>query len=256
MIEFIEQCKGLDADKLKISDSELFYSSIKYDGVYIQIQKEGDKVVFFTSSGKEFTCCYAVEFLKLDFDFKIETEYIVDGGKLGTRAKADNEIKKTVKDSSFELTGKFMVFDILNSGRNFQDRFINSGYCFLSRNGCFERITHVSMTFAMGKNMLEGVIKEGLEGLYLIKPTHMQVPGKKSKDAVKLKNKLTADLVCVGWDGIYLLLQDDDGLTAKVAASGMQEYITEGMVVEIEYEQIIKTYNHAVFKRIRHDKMS
>jgi hypothetical protein len=71
-----------------------------------------------------------------------------------------------------------------------------------------------------------------------------------------LKHKFTADLVCVGWDGIYLLLQDDNGLTAKVAASGMQEHIHEGDIVEIEYEQIIKTYNQAVFKCIRHDKMA
>jgi len=249
--EFTKQCKGEDADKLKILDSELFYTSIKYDGVYIQMHKTGDLVQFFTSSGKEFSCVYAAEFAKLDFDFKIETEYICDGGKLGTRAKADNEIKKAVKDSSFQLTGEFMIFDAL-SGEYYEDR-LGLFLKFLQNN--FKVALGEEISFREAKEKLEEVAADGWEGLFLKKATHVQVAGKKSKDAVKLKKKYTADLVCVGWDGYYLLLQDDNGLTAKVAASGMQDYIKEGDIVEIEYEQIIKTYNQAVFKAIRHDKM-
>jgi len=252
MSKFIKQCKGLDADKLKISDSEMFYCSIKYDGVYIQIHKTGDVIQFFTSSGKEFSCVYAADFLKLDFDFKIETEYICDGGKLGTRAKADNEIKKAVKDSSFQLTGMFMIHDSLEDGVAYEDR----DFLLIGLSSTHNSVFKHTMTYKEAKSKLLDVTKEGWEGLFLKKPTHIQVAGKKSKDAVKLKKKYTADLVCVGWDGIYLLLQGDDGLTAKVAASGMQEHITEGMIVEIEYEQIIKTYNQATFKCIRHDKRS
>lgn len=249
-MKFIPQCKGTDADKLNISNSEMFYSSIKYDGVYIQIQKEGDKVSFFTSSGKEFSCVYAAEFLKLDFDFKIETEYICDGGKLGTRAKADNEIKKAVKDSTFPLTGKFMIFDSLESDVARIDRDFS-----FPKSKEFESVFNYLMDFKEAKDLMSQNLKDGWEGLFLIKPSHMQA-GKKSKDAIKLKHKFTADLVCVGWDGYYLLLQDDDGLTAKVAARGMEDHIKEGDIVEIEYEQIIKTYNVAVFKGVRHDKMA
>jgi len=253
MSDFIKQCKGLDADKLTISDSEMFYCSIKYDGIYIQIHKTGSDVSFFTSSGKKFDCIFAAEFTKLDFDFKIETEYICDGGKLGTRAKADNEIKKAVKDSSFELTGKFMIFDVLRDELMFCERLniLND----FNKNGfyipCFNE-----ESYKISRFKLEHFATDGWEGLFLKKGSHRNFAGKKSKDAVKLKHKFTADLVCTGWDGFYLLLQDDSGLTAKVAASGMQEHISEGDIVEIEYEQIIKTYNQAVFKCIRHDKMA
>jgi len=255
MSKFITQCKAEDADKLKISPSEVFFSSIKYDGIYIQIHKTGDVVQFFTSSGKEFDCVYAAEFAKLDFDFKIETEYICDDGKLGTRFKADNEIKKAVKDSSFQLTGMFMVFDSLEADNEFHARYVYTLRKFMGYHAFIDVAYHVEISYFEALNKLDLASEAEWEGLMLKKPTHIQ-KGKKSKDAVKLKKKYTADLVCTGWDGYYLLLQDDNGLTAKVAARGMEEHIKEGDIVEIKYEQIIKTYNQATFKCIRHDKMA
>lgn len=266
-IEFIKQCKGLDADKLNIADDEMFYESLKYDGVYIQIQKHGDLVSFFTSSGKEFACRFSEYFRKFDFNFKIETEYICDGGKLGTRAKADNEIKKVVKNSSFELTGQFVVTDIIGISKDsmlrdmtsflFEERllyFLKFTYFEIEDYMPFFTATNSLISYSNAKKKLEVVADSGREGLFLKSPSHTILIGKKVKNAVKLKKKLTADLTCTGWDGIYLLLQDDDGLTAKVPCSGMQDYISLGDVVEIEYEQIINTYNIPVFKRVRDDK--
>ena len=249
MSDFIKQCKGVDADKLNISDDEMFYSSIKYDGVYIQIHKAGDIVQFFTSSGKEFGYSHSKEFEKFDFDFKIECEYICDGGKLGARFKADNEIKKVVKDSSFLLTGEFKVFDILNSELVFSKR-VEMLPMFGSM-----AVEYELSSFLAAKTILPVYSKNGTEGLFLKKPAHINLAAKKSKDAVKLKMKYTADLVCIGFDGNFLLLQGDDGLNTKVSASAMIEYISIGDVIEIEYEQIVKTYVNTTFRCIRHDKV-
>lgn len=57
MIEFTKQCKGTDADKLKISDNEVFWYGKKYDGVYIQIQKEVMKLLFLLLVEKDLTVC-------------------------------------------------------------------------------------------------------------------------------------------------------------------------------------------------------
>lgn len=250
--EFIKQCKGVDADKLKISDSEKLYVSVKYDGVYVQVHKTGDVVQFFTSSGKEFSCIYCAEFKKLDFDFKIETEYTVDGGKLGTRFKANQEIQKAVKDSSFELTGKFMIFDSLESGvaRIYRD------FTFPKVDE-FESVFNYLMDFLEAKSLMKQNLKDGWEGFFLIKPSHIQ-EGKKSKDAVKLKHKFTADLIATGVDGLCVSLVDENGVVAKVTVgSDVAAMVEPGVtVVEIEYEQIIKSYNVAVFKDIRFDKMA
>ncbi len=97
MNSFIKQCKGIDADKAKIDDSELFYCSIKYDGVYVQIHKTGDTVDFFTSSGKKFYCSNGDDFKKLDFDFKIECEYICDAVNLAQLLKRIMRLKKLLK---------------------------------------------------------------------------------------------------------------------------------------------------------------
>ena len=254
MSEFIKQCKGVDADKLNISDDEMFYCSIKYDGVYVQIHKTGDVVQFFTSGGKEFYCSYGEEFKKLDFDFKVETEYTVDGGKLGTRFKADQEIKQVVKDSSFQLTGQFMIFDSLEDNVPYIERrfeillvkdFINS-------------VFKHTISYKEARELLQNVSADGWEGLFLVRPSHIQVAGKKSKDAIKLKKKFTADLVVTSIDGFYLSLIDEEtGMTTKVSVGADVANMVEiGHIVEIEYEQIVKTYNICVFKDIRFDKMS
>lgn len=255
-MKFIKQCKGIDANKANIQDSEMFYSSIKYDGIYVQIHKLGDTVKFFTSSGKEFYCSHGEEFKKLDFDFKVEAEYCVDFGKLGTRFKADNEIKKAVKDSSFQLTGAFVIFDSLED-TEFEKRLITiDKFSFSSE--FYRCVNHSIVSYKEAKQKIEALSTFGWEGLFLIKASHIQVEGKKSRDAFKLKNKFTADLTIVSIDGIYLSLVDNEnGLTAKVSVGkDVAEMVNIGDIIEIEYEQIVKTYNHPVFKQIRYDKMA
>lgn len=258
MSNFIQQSKGFDANKVKISDSEMFYVSIKYDGVYIQIHKSGDVVQFFTSSGKEFDCSLSSEFKKFDFDFIIETEYIVDGGKLGARAKANSEIKKSIKNPSFSLTGEFKIHDVLdfNNSDNFDYDFrLRLQHFSNSFDGMF--IENTLMKYSDAKDILKKCVENNEEGLFLKKPTHKHIVGKKTNGAIKLKNKLTADLCVSNINGLNVELVDENGLVAKIVASSQISNMLEiGYIVEIEYEQIIHTYNQAVFKDIRFDKMN
>ena len=249
MSNFIKQCKGLDIDKVNILDDEIFYSSVKLDGIYIQVHKKNNIVSFFTSSGKKFLCNLDKEFLKFDFDFIVETEYICNGGKLGTRAIADNEIKKVVKDNSFLLSGKFKIFDVLNTQLTFKDRYYKYSNKFGSM-FCNNEL----ISFKDAKEKLKDNYKNSMEGLFLKRDIHINIAGKRTKDAIKLKHKLTADLFCVGWKGDYIILKDDDNRVVNVLAKNLQKYININDVIEIEYEQIIKTYVNAKFKCIRHDK--
>lgn len=187
-------------------------------------------------------------FLGFDFDFKIETEYICDGGKLGTRFKADNEIKKVIKDSTFALTGKFKVFDVLINELMFCERLKE-----LERFG-YMAVSYSKYTFGNIKEKLEKVSLNGDEGLFLKKDEHRNFAGKKVSNAIKLKKKFTADLEVIEIDGIYATLQDENGLIVKNLVVNM-DCIKIGDILEIEYEQIAKTYVVPVFKSIRYDKM-
>ena len=249
MNEFILQCKGIDADKVNIPDYEMFYSSKKYDGIYIQIQKSRDDVSFYTSSGKEFSCIFAVEFSKYDFDFKIETEYICDGGKLGTRSKADNEIKKAVKDSNFQLTGEFKIHDVLRFDHLFCER--------LSILKKFDNVVEFDLiSYSQTKQNLNIVSSDGWEGLFLKKATHIHRPGKRSNDAIKLKPKYTVDLPVFDIVKNWLWCKDDQNRIAKVQVGfDVAANTNIGDIIEVQYEQIQKTYVQAVYVTHRYDKI-
>jgi len=254
-MKFIEQCKGIDADKSKVKDSDMFLASKKYDGVYVQIQKENDKVCFFTSSGKEFDCNFREYFLQFDFDFKIECEYFIGDGSLGLRFYADNELKKVVKDDKFLLTGSLAIFD-----------FINFDMCFLDRLESLKRFKNTNSVFVVefelisyidAKNRLLECVKIKQEGLFLKRENHKYIEGKKSNDALKLKYKFTADLKVYSIKNGYISLIDSDGRIVNNLPVGMMtNYINVNDIVEIEYEQILETYQVPVFKCIRHDKVS
>jgi len=254
---FIEQCKGIDANKINIKDEDIFLVSQKYDGIYIQIQKKDNEISFFTSSGKDFKCSVGNDFLalNLDYDFIIEAEYILKDGLLGTRAYADNEIKKVIKDNNFKLNGTFMIHDIININKNFIDREKHFNV-FQSYTNSFIPVKNVLMNFSDAKKLLDIFRSENKEGLILKKENYIYKTGKRTNDIIKLKPKYTADLKVISIKDDYYTLEDDCGrIINNLRISGIAEYAKIGTIIEIEYEQLLNTYQIPVFKCIRFDKM-
>jgi DNA ligase-1 len=113
------------------------------------------------------------------------------------------------------------------------------------------------------------MVNKGWEGMYLKHKTHTQRAGKRVNDAIKLKFRATADLLCVDMEpgeGKYegmigsLILRDSEGRLVSVG-SGLNDIDRQrpdmyfiNKVIEIEYEQIIDTYIQPTFVRIREDK--
>lgn len=287
----IAQCKGKDLNKVPKSKlGNEFYQSIKYDGHYVQIVKVAGLVRFFTSGGKEFYIEHiADELFNLNpfEDFILEAEYIADTtGKLGNRGKA---AKLTTYRTNFEkgldsgaVPDKdiFKVFDCIWS-RNLK----HNGGLEPGCNTFSERLdylhtlelgTHCELVEYFGPQSLEeckestkGFVNRGYEGTYLKAPGHLYNPGKRVNNAIKLKLRPTADLLCIDvedGEGKYtgmigsLVLQDSTGRIVRVG-SGLDDYQRSlkpsefvGNIVEIEYEQILDTYIQPTFVTVRNDK--
>lgn len=287
----IKQCKGKDLGKVPKSKLEdLFYASIKYDGHYVQIKKQDNKVAFHTSGGKEFYIEHiADELINLNpfEDFIIEAEYIADtSGKLGNRGKA---ARLTTYRTNFEkgldsgaIPGKdiFKVFDCIWSNNLKHNTGIELGCnVFGDRLSMLKTLdlgTHLEVveftsliTLNECKELAKVKVKHGFEGLYLKSPGHIYSPGKRVNNAIKLKLRPTADLLCIGvteGEGKYvgmigsLVLQDSKGRIVRVGA-GLSDVSRDkdgdtyiGKVIEIEYEQILDTYIQPTYIGIRNDK--
>lgn len=277
----IHQCKGKDLNKVPKSRlGDLFFSSIKYDGHYVQIHKFGNEVKFFTSGGKEFYHELAAEEILStpnQHNYVLEAEFIAHTeGKLGSRGEAaklttyrTNFVKGLANVGLSAAKDRFKVFDTIIIGMNFEDRlhWIKESLTF----GKLVDLVDYSGpdTLEVCKDKAALTVKQGYEGLYLKAPTHLYKPGKRVNDAIKLKLRPTTDLMCVGiedGEGKYegkigsLLLQDKMGRVVRVG-SGLSDsdrdsshatYI--GQIIEIEYEQILSTYIQPTFVCIREDK--
>jgi len=274
---FRKQCKGKDLAKVPSSKIEkYFYMSTKYDGHYVQIHKAGDTVKFYTSGGKEFYLTnIAEELIELNhnIDFIVEVEYInTTSGKLGSRGKA---AMLTTYRTNFEHTistqatnnERFMVFDII-SLQPFEERLslledINFG--------SWLQLVDFKGPYQLEncKELTKPLVSAGYEGSYLKSPTHLNLEGKRVNNAIKLKLRPTADLLCrsvLSGDGKYtgmigsLVLQDSAGRTVQVGSGlndvqrGLPHEYFIGKVIEIEYEQILETYIQPTFVSIREDK--
>jgi len=279
----IAQCKGKDLDKVPASKLlGSFMASVKYDGHYVQIHKIGNIVRFFTSGGKEFYHAPAAnELLKYNFElnYVLEAEYIADTNcKLGNRGKASklttlrtNFEKGLPNDNTSLGEDSFMVFDIIIENKTFQERLsaIKENLMFLL-NGIIRPVDYIG---PMSLNDCEAWAKivrsDGYEGLYLKSPKHLYKPGKRVNDAIKLKLRPTADLMCIGTmvgEGKYqgmigsVVLQDSEGRVVRVGAGLSDEdrarhqshYLNK--IVEFEYEQILDTYIQPTFIAVRSDK--
>jgi len=277
-MSFIKQCKGKDINKIPISRLENnFYASTKYDGHYVQICKFGDDIRFFTSGGKEFYHELAADELSInDSDFILEAEFIANTtGVLGSRGKA---AKLTTYRTNYEkglgnntldmLNDKFKVFDIIIPGMHFEERLT-----ILEDLDFYNIVTPVHfselLTLSECEILANSMVGLGFEGLFLKSPKHLYLEGKRVNNAIKLKPRPTADLICIDTiegEGKYigmigsLVLRDSYGIEVKVGSglSDSQRKLKpdyfKGKIIEIEYEQILDTYIQPTFIQIRDDK--
>lgn len=275
----ITQCKGKDLDNVPVSrlEKEGYYYSTKFDGNYVQIHKVDNEVKFYTSGNKEFFIPeIAKQLIELNDDnFIIECEYIgKSDGKLGDRV---NACKLTTYRTNFEkdlitkfdTRERFKAFDLIMFNTIFEERMQ-----LLSTLNLGDYIDIVDygglVTIDEAKNLANNYVKQGFEGIYLKHKDHIQWPGKRINNAIKLKPiHKTVDLVCIDiieGEGKYvgmigsLVLQDKAGRIVSVG-SGLNdsdrskkasEYIDK--IIEIKYEQIIQTYIQPTFICIREDK--
>jgi len=286
----IAQCKGKDLGK--VSKSKLlqdgWYPSIKYDGNYVQIEKIGNIIKFWTSGGKQFYIDHIADELlnrNPNTDFIIECEYIgSSSGKLGDRTKAAKlttyrtDFSKGLKSITIPGNDIFKVFDCIYYKEYEGQSMINFEYPFRIRKQFLKLInfgTHIEAVsdfnkpFSLNTIKLKTFIDEGYEGLYLKHEDHMYEPGKRVNTAIKLKHRPTTDLLCIGYEdgtGKYLgmigslILVDSYGREVSVG-SGLSDHerskdfeYFKDKIIEIEYEQIIDTYIQPTFIRVREDK--
>jgi len=163
---------------------------------------------------------------------------------------------------------KFMVFDMITlSQEQFSERFEMLKYINMPIN--LELVDHMIADMSTAQLYASLVCNQGYEGIYLKHKTHINREGKRVNDAIKIKLRPTADLLCIAveegegkYEGMIgsLVLQDSKGRIVKVGsglddsdrACSVNRYIDA--IVEIEYEQIIDTYIQPTFIAIRLDK--
>lgn len=286
----IAQCKGKDINN--ISKSKLlqdgWYPSIKYDGNYVQIEKIGSIIKFWTSGGKQFYIDHIADELlnrNPSTDFIVECEYIGSSkGKLGDRTKAAKlttyrtDFNKGLKSNTIPGNDIFKVFDCIYYKEYEGQAMVNFEYPFKVRKQFLnlinfgtniEPVSDFEKSFNLNNIKVKPFIDEGYEGLFLKHKSHMYEPGKRVNLAIKLKLRPTADLLCIGYEegtGKYsgmigsLILVDSYGREVNVG-SGLSDYernknfeYFKNKIVEIEYEQIIDTYIQPTFIRVREDK--
>lgn len=267
-MSFIKQCKGFDSDKIALpAVLDNWYWSIKYDGHYMQVHvKQLQEARFFTSSGKEFyEVNLANDFMKLPSGI-YECEFLGYGdGRHGGRKDAAfattlrTEFAKGIKSNYKGLN--YRIFDIIDDDP-FEVRLR------ALRTLDNDNVVEYNRVDSFMQHLLDATLG-GWEGIYLKSIAHRQLAGKRVKQAIKLKQHPTADVVCFDIElgtGKYtgmigsLVCKDENGVVVKVG-SGLtdserlftsQAYL--GKTIEIGYESFSDTYIHPVFKGIRNDK--
>lgn len=272
----IKQCKGKDFSKVPASKLKegLYLVSIKYDGNYVQIHKKDDEVAFYTSGGKEFYLNdIANELKNISGDFILEGEYIeTTDGKLGCRGSA---AKLTTYRTNFSKgitsnigDGKIIIFDIIDFELPAKDRAkeLQNRFSGISN---MPLVSHRLLSINNAIVYAKELANDGWEGVMAKHIDHMYVEGKRVNDNIKIKRRMTADLLCTGvsvgkgkYEGLIgaLTLVDSKGIEVDVG-SGLTDQLRSmpysffvGKIIEIEYEQIIDTYIQPTFVAIRNDK--
>lgn len=278
--------KGKAFDKLPSKTLDLFDSirylvSIKYDGHQIFISKINGVVRFFTSDWKEFNLPKMNKYISsLEGDnFTLVGEFNYDSeGKLGDRSKSailttfrtnfkkgietkpSQEDKCTVKVFDFIEVGLYLYRDRLERARSLL-------YSVLPKNISVIRTSIMSGIKAV--KYKDELTSMGWEGCMLVEPGTYYEFGHRVNHSIKLKNRPTVDLLCIGVEygqGKYanqigaIVLKDSMGRTA-LAGSGLSDLQRQqvpsyfiGKVWEIAYEQIMDTYIQPVIVSLREDK--
>jgi len=276
----IKQNKGKDLKNIpesKLSNGP-YYVSCKYDGHYIQIQYHQDRVFMSTSGGKAFYLHKLAEYIKEHFTepFHIECEYLYGcEGKLGDRGKSARlttyrtNYAKGIRTDGDSTKDRFVVLDMIDEAPIFKNRLSKLQEMFEDHEWFHIPKQELVGTLATAKEIASRYVNEGFEGAMLKAPDHIYQPGKRVNNIVKIKPRLTADLLCVDvmegtgkYEGMVgaLLLEDTIGRLVS-AGSGLSDYQRSlppeyyvGKVVEIEYERIDDTYIQPIIKGIRDDK--
>jgi len=276
----MKQNKGKDLHKVPLSKLSQgpYLASKKFDGHYTQIIFDGTNVTFLTSGNKEFYLSDMADFIKANYTqpFHIECEYNYNcEGKLGDRGKSAiittyrTKFSKGIDTPGNTSKDIFRVLDILSEPfRTFVARQEIVRQLF-RQTPWFYIPVQIMVDLDDGKELAQQWVKEGFEGAMLKHRDHIYQPGKRTNDIIKIKPRLTADLVCIDtkegegkYEGMVGALLFIDKAGREVwAGSGLSDadrshtesyYI--GTVYEIEYERIDSTYIQPIIKHIRHDK--
>jgi len=238
---------------------------IKYDGNYVVVEIGDDYRIHHTSGGLTYTHADNAGDI---FDEAKPGFYLCERihgeGKLGARNKCN---LTGSKDNQKSKGHNYKVFDYLTITEYI---FSKSNYGYFVRRGAVENSYLPASCIELGKAInskeeldayLREVVNDGYEGLMLYGYDYVWEDTKSRKPHfAKYKKRRTADLLCIGWkegtgkyEGLIgsLLLQDSEGREVYVG-SGMSdmdrqivpEYFV-GLVIEIEYEQIVDTYIQA-----------
>jgi len=278
-----QKAKTYGKDKIKDLSGEWAWS-IKYDGHQVFIMKVGHTVSFFTSNWKPFDIAYIRRPLEiLEGDFMLVGEYMYGiEGKLGARAHSTKitTFRTNFKKGFPNLVGdehltNIRVFDCIpmtDAGHLRVDtpfymrrEYLNN----LELPKGLKAVEFMIDTFDTVIMKANTMTKRGWEGLMAIKTDSPYMIGKRVHHAVKIKPRLTADLLCIDvrpgtgkYEGLIgsLLCRDSSnrivavgsGLSDEQRAKTKADFIM--YVVEVEYEKIEDTYIQPVFKCIRYDK--
>ena len=244
----------------------------KYDGNYATVRVEGGYATFTTSGGHTYT---HTDDGNASFKDVTDAVYFAEriGGKgmLGDRTKCN---LKGPKGAQHSTGHSYKVFDrvILEEyDRGFSTVSYTHRYMSLVSSGvpASTIVTYdIVESLLQAKELLDEVVAEGYEGLMLYAPDFKWRDTKsRTVDLVKYKQRRTADLRCIDitegtgkYEGMIgsLKLVDSEGRVVDVG-SGLNDHNREygefiGHIIEIEYEQIMKTYIQPSFLRIRYDK--
>ena len=277
-----QKAKTLSKDKIKSFAGDWLVST-KYDGHQVFLVKIKGVVACYTSGWKQFTHSIFKKELEAIYDdnFILVGEFLYDcDGKLGSREKSailttfrtnyNKHIENNIED---EDKSYVMVFDRLDLDNNLN--ILNK--VALNRLLNIASLPHIKPVnfsicgFDKAKLIADNLVSQGYEGAMCLASDSYYEKGKRVHHHIKIKPRLTADLLCIGTEegegrlsGCLgaLVLKDRTNRVVRVG-SGLNDaqraldssyYI--GKVIEIEYEKIKDTYIQPIFKYVRDDKLT
>lgn len=215
---FRKQYKGKDIGKINLNnipDDNYFYG-IKFDGNYVQIHKNGDNVIFYTSSGLPFVVeSIKKELLEIDSDFIIEAEFNGKGStgeKLGDRRRSSttghvaNYRKGLISD---DFNSCIHIFDILKLGDvdltteeyYFRLRYSKLKDLFKDIQGHSRRVSVVDFlngNLNDARRFSVDLVSKGYEGAFCYHYSHIIKDVGRSNLAIKIKKQNHGRGICIG----------------------------------------------------------